>query len=80
MQLSQRLREARHRIGVAASVMSERAGLSPAVVGQIERGESASPRLSTLRKICAYLQCDLGWLVDGEGRPPRRACPESEAA
>lgn len=80
MTLSARLHAERKRLGIAASAMSRAAGLSAAVVGQIERGQTESPTLKTLEKLCAYLQCDVGWLVSGEGRPPARGAGCSEEA
>ncbi|WP_040595668.1 helix-turn-helix domain-containing protein [Paracoccus zeaxanthinifaciens] len=56
------LREARARAGLSLSAAAEATGVSKAMLGQIERGES-SPTMATLWKLCRGLQLPLTALI-----------------
>lgn len=64
--LASRVRARRGELGLSARALSLRAGLSPAMVGIIERGGVRDPHGSTLEKLANALAVPLAWLQKGE--------------
>ncbi|MGR3622281.1 helix-turn-helix domain-containing protein [Pseudophaeobacter sp.] len=62
------LREIRSSAGLSLSKAAELTGVSKAMLGQIERGES-SPTIATLWKIAKGFQLPLSALIDEPARP-----------
>lgn len=52
--LGQRLRQRRQELGYSQELTSEKAGLHPTYIGQVERGEK-NPTIESLQKICVAL-------------------------
>lgn len=65
-----RLRAARTTRGMGSRELSAAIDLSPAVVSRIETDPELDPKLSTIRRLAAVLECSPGWLAFGEGKPP----------
>ncbi|OGK98845.1 MAG: hypothetical protein A3I14_04575 [Candidatus Rokubacteria bacterium RIFCSPLOWO2_02_FULL_73_56] len=63
MSLGQRLAEARRALGLNQKQLGEKAGVSPSLVSQIERGR-VSASLNTLRKLAGVLGVPLGHFFD----------------
>lgn len=53
--IGKRLRKRRTDLGYSQELTSEKAGLHPAYIGQVERGEK-NPTIESLEKICNALQ------------------------
>lgn len=72
--IGQNLRAKRTLSGLSLQAVSDRTGVSKAMLGQIERGES-SPTLATLWKLCKGLQLPLTALISPGAQ---RAAPPAE--
>lgn len=62
------LSQIRHKRGLTLDKLAETSGVSKAMIGQIERGES-NPTVNTLWKLAAGLHVSFGKLIN-TGRPP----------
>ncbi|MCA2010301.1 XRE family transcriptional regulator [Cereibacter sphaeroides] len=80
-QVGANLRRARGQAGLSLSATAEVTGVSKAMLGQIERGES-SPTLATLWKLCKGLQLPLTALIGAPLTPsmPGPTVPSGGAA
>jgi transcriptional regulator with XRE-family HTH domain len=63
------LKRLRSEAGLTQQQLAERSGLSIASLMALEQGRSDNPRLDTLRKLAAALNCTVGKLVD-DAAPP----------
>jgi len=70
MDLSDRLRALRLESGLSAAQLSELAGLSPAHVSIIERGERPNVAATTATALARVLGTCAEYLVDGVGDAP----------
>lgn len=64
--IGRNLKQARNNAGLSLSIAAELTGVSKAMLGQIERGES-SPTLATLWKICTGLRLPFSSLLSAPG-------------
>lgn len=71
--LGSRLSERRNAAGLERSELGELAGLSPALVGMIERGDRTNIAATTATSLARVLGTRAEYLVDGEGDPPTDA-------
>lgn len=62
-ELAQRIRSRLEAVGKSAAAASLEAGLGRSAVTDILSGNSGSPRLTTLEKLAAVLECSLAYLV-----------------
>jgi transcriptional regulator with XRE-family HTH domain len=65
--LAARVKNFRDAAGWTQEELATRAGLSVAMVSQIEQGKRPDPRVSTVTKLADALAVDVGELI---GRPP----------
>ena len=76
MTLGRRLAEARQALGLNQKQLGEKAGVSPSLVSQIERGR-VSASLNTLRKLAEVLGTPLAHFFDErQGEIGRASCRE----
>ncbi len=68
--IGSRLCERRVAAGLERSELSELAGLSPALVGMIERGDRTNITAATAVSLARVLGTTAEYLVAGEGAPP----------
>ena len=68
------LRTARRAAGLTAEQAAVQLGIVLNTLYRQERGEH-HPDLPLLRRYAALYRVPAGWLVDGEGEPPREATP-----
>lgn len=68
MSVGQQLKKARARLAWSLSRAAKETGVSKAMLGQIERGES-SPTVATLWKIATGFHLPLSSLIESEGSP-----------
>ena len=66
MQIGARIREAAAAREVSLNELARRAGLSRSYVAALVNARVKDPRLSTLRKIAAALEMDVGDLIDAQ--------------
>jgi transcriptional regulator with XRE-family HTH domain len=71
--ISTRLEQARTARGLSRRKLSLSAGLSPTLVGQIERGEVVNPGVETVVKLATKLGVGFAWLAVGDGEGPQKA-------
>jgi transcriptional regulator with XRE-family HTH domain len=71
MTLAGRLREMRKIAGLSQQDLAVKAGLSMAVVSQIEQGKKMDPRMSTVTSLAEALGVDVGELVGQRAGKPR---------
>jgi transcriptional regulator with XRE-family HTH domain len=69
--ISVRLKTLRERAELTQQDLAVKAGLSVAVVSQIEQGKIADPRLSTLRALAEALGVDCNTLTEPDPKKPR---------
>ena len=69
MSIATRLAQLRAISGLSQEELGRLAGLSPAYVGHIERGEGR-PIAQNLAALARVLGCSLDWLVNEYGQPP----------
>ena len=68
--LRQRIRQRLTALDLSANGASEEAGLDRGYVTELLSKPERSPRLTTLAKLAAALQCDENWLATGNGPSP----------
>ncbi len=66
---SERLKYARAVAGLEQSEIAVRLTISQGAISQWESG-GRNPRLHYYRKLAEILECDVGWLYNGEGNKP----------
>ena len=64
MALGKKLKRVRERVGMTQEELSRRAGLPYNYVARIERGELASPRIETRRKLAKVLRVPITELLE----------------
>ncbi len=62
--LGEELKRLRQERFLSQRDLAEKAGVSPTTIMHLEKGESADPRLSTVRKVAEALGVDPNSLVD----------------
>ncbi len=62
--LGQEMKRLRNERFLSQRDLAQRAGVSPTTIMHLETGESADPRLSTVRKVAEALGVDPNTLVD----------------
>lgn len=67
MTIGERITKARESAGLTLADLARKIGISRAAVGQIESGETKSPRAENLSKIAAVTATRFQWLLDGSG-------------
>lgn len=68
--LAQRLRWARICSGLTASGLATRAGINPATVSRLEKGEVSNASATTIAAISDALGIRMAWLWSAEGTEP----------
>ena len=68
--LADRLRLVRSYSEASARKISAVAGLSPSHVGYLETTAHANPEARTLEALARVFGVTVGWLLNGEGKPP----------
>ena len=76
--LSQALKQLRQANGWSLTLAANRTGVSKAMLGQIERGES-SPTVATLWKIATGFNVPFSFFVQGSDQPPGGAATFRQA-
>lgn len=72
--MHERLAALRRIAGLGTLETDQLAGLSRGYTGRIESSAGRKNiSLDTLRAICGVFGCSVGYLVDGEGKPPSEA-------
>ena len=62
--LSEEMKRLRNERFLSQRDLARKAGVSPTTIMHLETGESADPRLSTVRKVAEALEVDPNTLVD----------------
>jgi transcriptional regulator with XRE-family HTH domain len=68
--LAERLRWAREAGGLSARELSRLSGCAESHVGHLERGDKASPAITTIAAIADSLGVSIDWLYRGSGKRP----------
>lgn len=72
MELHERIKWARERLGITQSFVAQQIGVKPQSVQQWEEADPEqrkTPRAKRMPKLAQLLKVNLGWLTSGEGAP-----------
>jgi len=73
-----RIKSRLDKLNLSSNAASEKAGLDRTFIKQIEYGKKKGMRSDSASRLARVLQCDVGWLMSGEGDSPPTLADSSE--